>query len=116
MTGAANFPVVSAVAVPAAGRLVARIGKTFDSNSLHDNAADGRFERKEKALPAQQKTVSQIETESAPRWHAQRFSAPFVAQILGQVLAQGSPDIASARAAYAGRAAIGRGRVFDRNV
>lgn len=116
MTGAANLSLVSAVAMPATRRPVARAGKTFDSNGLHDNAADERFRRKEKALPAPQKTLSQIDTNSAPRWHAQRFSSPFVAQILGQVLAQSAPDIASARAAYAGGATIRQGQAFDCNV
>lgn len=116
MTGAANFPVLSAVAMPIARRPVARAGNTFDSNGLRDNATNEGYRRKEKTLPPPQKIVSQIETDSAPTWHAQRLSSPFVAQVLGQVLTQGAPDAASARAAYAGIALISQGRALDCNV
>ena len=113
MTGAANFPVISGAAWPGSRDVVAPVQNISHSNGLHNDAGnrdrygDGsapRFARKES---------SRFGTYSASPWNGPRLTAPFVAQVLGQVLIPKTPDTDSARAAYAGKPLFAEGVLVD---
>jgi len=93
---------------------VAPIEKSCNGNGLNDGASDSRKRRNDSTHRAAQRYLSHSETASAPRWYGPRLSSPFVAQILGQVLAQAEPDMQGARAAYEGAVTRSMGGIFDR--
>jgi hypothetical protein len=117
MSGMTNISPVSQAALSGTARSLARIEKPSVSSSLHDGGAtyDGRNEASPQRTPPQR--LSRSETESAPRWYGPRLAAPFVAQILGQVLPHAEADARSASAAYKSAPAIFRaGICLDREV
>ena len=77
-----------------------RVEKASAGSGLHNRSEADKQRRESAADRIPQQSLSRTETETAPRWHGMRLSAPFVAQILGQVLPQSEPDALSARAAY----------------
>jgi len=110
---------ISSVAGAACGsaKALVRVEKASAGSGLHNRSKADEQRRESAADRIPQQSLSRTETETAPRWHGTRLSAPFVAQILGQVLPQSGPDAASARAAY-GHAGAWRatGIRFDRDV
>lgn len=112
MIGAANLPVVTAAASEAYRAQHARIGKSCAGNGLHneDDFAQSPKGDRRAALP--RRTLCQNDTQAAPAWHGPRWSAPFIAQVLGQILSQDAPDLAAARTAY-GDARMRQGARFD---
>ena len=115
MSGMTPFPLIGGAALPGPRLPLVRVEKASASNGLHNGQAPEEEHRQAETREGSRPTVSRSGTGAAPRWNGPRWSAPFVAQILGQVLAQPAPDAASARAAYA-RAKRLQGRNFDRNV
>lgn len=101
MTGATLLSISSRAVISAPRGSVAPIEKPCGGNGLQNGQAQSQSRRNTDAQTSSQQSVSRIGTEAAPRWHDQRLSAAFVAQVLGQVLCQGAPDVTSARAAYA---------------
>ena len=81
-------------------KALVRIEKASSGSGLHNRFTAEEQRRESAAARTPQQTLSRTETEAAPRWHGTRLSAPFVAQLLGQVLPPSGPDALSARAAY----------------
>jgi len=100
MSGLTTFPNVTGAALSGSGRSLARVEKPSRSNDLHNDMDDGRGPRDHAGEQPPPRRLSQSGTDGAPPWHGPRLSAPFAAQILGQVLPNSGPDAASARAAY----------------
>jgi len=100
MSGLTTFPLVSGTAPSGTGKSLARVEKPSRSNDLHNDMAGGEEPREKAGEPALPHRVSRSGTNDAPRWHGPRLSAPFAAQILGQVLPNSGPDPLWARAAY----------------
>jgi len=109
MNGAADFSLVSRVAQPTSRGIVARIEKISSCNGLQNGPATQGGPRQERQPRTSQNSVSQFETPAGSHWHGPRLSAPFVAQVLGQVLPPDAPNAASAHAAYAGNGFAHRG-------
>jgi hypothetical protein len=100
MSDLTAFPIISGAASSASGRSLARVEKPSRSSDLHDDTAGREGPREQTGDRLSPRAVSRSGTDDAPRWHGPRLSAPFAAQILGQVLPNSGPDAASARAAY----------------
>jgi len=81
-------------------RALVRVEKASAGSDLHNRSETHEQRREAAADRIPQISSCQTETEAAPRWHGTRLRAPFVAQILGQVLPQSGPDASSVRAAY----------------
>jgi hypothetical protein len=113
MTGTANFPLVTGAATPISRNAFVRVGKSCNGNGLHNDDAEPQKRRDDFANRNASRTLSHSETVSAPRWYGPRLAAPFVAQILGQVLAHDTPDTLAARAAYQGTAGVPSGILLD---
>ena len=115
MNATAKFAIVGSTGHTARFRAQSRVEKANASNAPHG-------ERRDNAAPAialspsqPRLCLSQIETaQYEPDWNGPRLTAPFVAQVLGQVLAQGGDETRSA--AYRGEAKIFRARLCDRCV
>jgi hypothetical protein len=116
MSGMTPFPLVPGAAIPAVRLPLARVEKTSASSSLHNGQGPEQEPRHNAASEIPRQTLSRSGTAAAPRWNGSRWSAPFVAQILGQVLAHAAPDVASARAAYARAKRLHGGQKFDQSV
>lgn len=112
MTGTANSLSLYPAAISAA-RAAARVEKIHRSNGLHEERGNGEARGQNPPRRASAPALSHSETQAASSWHGQRLSSPFVAQILGQVLAQGERDVAGARTAYEGAAGVPSGILFD---
>jgi hypothetical protein len=117
MSSLTNVSTVSQAALSGVARSLAPIEKPSAGNGLHNGAAahDERHDASaQRALPQR---VSHSETEDAPRWYGPRLTAPFVAQVLGQVLPRSSADAYAASAAYKSAPALLRpGICFDREI
>ena len=100
MSDLTTFPNVTGAALSGSGRSLARVEKSSRSNDLHNDMGDGQEPRKHAGQQTPPRSLSHSGTDGAPRWHGPRLSAPFAAQILGQVLPNSGPDAVSARAAY----------------
>jgi hypothetical protein len=116
MTGAEILPIARAVTMPNSLGSVARVEKSHDSNRLHNDQAECRFDRRGGSSRVRKSPPTRNGTEAAPRWYGRRLSAGFIAQILGQVLAGGAPDRASAQAVYADTRRTRQGTVLDCSV
>jgi hypothetical protein len=116
MTGMANFPLACGAATTGSRGGIAPVEKSCGSNGLNNGAGAPRKHRDDSIHRAPQQDLSHSETVSAPRWYAPRLSAPFVAQILGQVLAQAEPDTNGARAAYEAAVMRTTGGIYDRRI
>jgi hypothetical protein len=100
MSGLTTFPNVTGATSSASGRSLARVEKPSRSNDLHNDMGDGRGPGDRAGEQTAPRSLSHSGTSDAPRWHGPMLSAPFAAQILGQVLPGSGPDAVSARAAY----------------
>ena len=100
MSGMTNISPVSQAALSGVARSLARIEKPSAGNGLHDGAAANEERRSASAQRALPQRLFQSETEDASRWYGPRLMAPFVAQVLGQVLPRSSADAYAASAAY----------------
>jgi hypothetical protein len=115
MSGMTSFPLIAGAAIPGPRLPLARVEKASASSGLHNGQGPEEEHRQAETREGSRPALSRSGTEAAPCWNGPRWSAPFVAQILGQVLAQPAPDAASARAAYR-RAKRLQGQNFDQNV
>ena len=115
MTGTTTFPLVRGATMIGSWGSVAPVEKSCSGNSLHDGANDSRKRRDDSMPRMSTRELSHSETGSASRWYGPRLSAPFVAQILGQVLAPSEPDMRGARTAYEGAVMRQTGGIFDRS-
>ncbi|HTW33732.1 MAG TPA: hypothetical protein VMD53_03865 [Rhizomicrobium sp.] len=107
------FP-ISQTALSGVAKPLARIEKPSAGSGLHDGATTREERKQASSQGALRRGLSRSETEDAPRWYGPRLTAPFVAQILGQVLPQSGPDAQSANAAYrSGPALFPAGVCFD---
>lgn len=113
MTGAANFPVVPGAAWPGSRGIVAPVENISRSNGLHNDGGSGDRSGNAGTQRFAKKESSRFGTQSAPRWNGPRLTAPFVAQVLGQVLIPKTPDAAAAQAAYAGKPLFAEGSLVD---
>ena len=116
MSGITHFPQIVGAAIPGARLLLARVEKSSASSSLHNGQGPEEEPRQSEPRHLPREALSRSGTAAAPRWNGSRWSAPFVAQVLGQVLAQQAPDAASARAAYARAKRLNGGQKFDQSV
>ncbi len=99
MSGLTNLSSVSQAALSSAKSL-ARIEKPSAGSGLHDGAAANEERRGASTQRVLPQSVSQSGTEDASRWYGPRLTAPFVAQVLGQVLPRSNADACAASAAY----------------
>jgi hypothetical protein len=115
MNATAKFAIVGSSGYTARFRAQPRVEKANASNAAHgerrDNAAPAIV-----LSPSQPRIrLSQIETaKHAPDWNGPRLTAPFVAQVLGQVLAQDGD--AKPSTAYRGDTKFFRALLCDRRV
>lgn len=113
MTGTANSLHLSGAALPTTRWGIARVEKPFGGNDLHEDESNRQNRRDDFVHRGAPQGLSHSETASAPRWYGSRLSTPFVAQILGQVLAPGELDAHGARAAYEAAGSAFSGRFLD---
>jgi hypothetical protein len=109
MTGSVGFPVVCTARAPDWRKPVRRVEKSRSGNGLHDDVAPDDGQTRSSANESRQRPTSRFDTRRAPLRHATRFSAPFVAQILGQVMEGTQENAPSACAAYAHPCGLPRG-------
>ena len=111
MSGMTSLPPIAGLA---ARPPLARVEKASESSSLHNDAPTDEERRESASRQTRRPSESHSGTGAASRWNGPRWSAPFVAQILGQVISRNAPDTVAAHAAYAntGRMRVGVG--FDR--
>ena len=100
MTWTTSISSSAGAAWSGSAKALVRVEKASAGSGLHNRSDADEQHRELGANRLPQSSLSRIETDSVPRWHGTRLCAPFVAQILGQVLAQSGPDALSARAAY----------------
>jgi hypothetical protein len=114
MNTAAKFAIVGTSAHSARFRAQVRVEKINASNAPH---GERRHKDVHTITPAPSRThprLSQIETASHdPNWNGPRLAAPFVAQVLGQVLMQ-DDSRRSALSAYRGEAQVFSALLCDR--
>lgn len=85
---------------------VRRVEKPPPGNALHGEQQDRERSSDERRAVPGDRRVSQIGTASrTPLWNGPRFTAPFVAQVLGQIMPEGTSAAPSALAAYSQRTA-----------
>jgi hypothetical protein len=101
MIGTTGFPVVSR-ALPQGGRTAVPPAENVRSdNDLKNNAETNDRRRGGAAHESRSMSLSRIGTSAALHRDGVHHSAPFAAQIIGQMLEKGSVDVTLARAAYA---------------
>lgn len=92
-----------------------RVEKINASNAPHGERRDKDVRTIALAPLQTNARLSQIETASCdPNWNGPRLTAPFVAQVLGQVLTQDGEDRRSALSAYRGEAQVFSALLCDR--
>lgn len=91
---------VSQAALSGVGKSLARIEKPSAGSGLHDDATANEERHGASAQRTLPPRLSHSDTEDAPRWYGSRLTAPFVAQVLGQVLPRSNADAYAASAAY----------------
>ncbi len=102
MTGNGHIVTVSAAAAAAARHSLTRVEKACKTSDLRDRPGRSDSGGAERRPNARRSHVSRSGTDDyAPLWHGPRLRPAFVAQVLGQVLAQPSGcDPRSVFAAY----------------
>jgi hypothetical protein len=100
MSGMTTLLPVSLSALSGAAKPLAPVKKSSADSGLHDDAARHGDRRQSTSRSAPTQGLSHSETEGASRWYGPRLAAPFVAQILGQVLPHSPSDPMTARTAY----------------
>jgi len=94
-----TLPVLAGAAAQAAGMRAVRIEKCPGSGSSNGEYRDRPEPRERRASHSDRRAVSRDGTgKTAPLWHGPRLRAPFVAQIIGQVLSH--DEAAPQQAAY----------------
>jgi hypothetical protein len=117
MSGMTNISPVSQAALSGVAKSLARIEKPSAGSGLHDGAAANGERRGASAQQAPPQRLSHSETKDAPRWYGQHLTAPFVAQVLGQVLPRSNADAYAASAVYRrAPARVPAGICLDREV
>jgi len=112
-----NLTPVSHTALSSVAKPRARIEKSSAGSGLHDGTAANEERRETSSARALPQRLSHSGTEDAPRWYGPRLTAPFVAQVLGQVLPRSASDALSASVAYGpGVIRIPTGICVDREV
>lgn len=116
MNTTAKFAVVGSSAHSARFRAHPRVEKINASNAPHGERRDKDVRTITLEPVNTNPRLSQIETASCdPDWNGPRLTAPFVAQVLGQVLMQ-DDSRRSALSAYRGEAQIFSALLCDRRV
>jgi hypothetical protein len=117
MNATAKFAIVGGNGYPVRLPAQPRVEKANTSNAPHGERRDNDIHTITLSPSSPRSRLSQIETARyEPDWNGPRLTAPFVAQVLGQVLSQNSESRRSAAAAYCGEAQIFRARLCDRRV
>jgi hypothetical protein len=117
MNATAKFAIVGNTGTSTRWRTQPRVEKANASNAPHSERRDNHVQTITLAPTRPSARLSQIETASyEPDWNGPRLTAPFVAQVLGQVLTQDSDENRSALSAYRGEAKIFRALLCDRRV
>ena len=90
MNAIGALPVWTGGAAKAAGSRGGRVEKTADSAESNGEYRDHAEPRERRGAFADRRALSRSGTGgTAPLWYGPRLRAPFVAQIIGQVLPQG---------------------------
>jgi hypothetical protein len=116
MSGITSFTPVAGAAASGSRLPLTRVEKASESSGLQDDTPTDEERRENASRRPHEPRLSHSGTGGASRWNGPKWSAPFVAQILGQVLTHHAPDTASARAAYARRTVVATGIGIDREV
>ena len=117
MNATAKFAIVGSSGVNARWRTLPRVEKANASNAPHGERRDNDVHLVTRAPSRQSRPLSQIETARyEPDWNGVRLTAPFVAQLLGQVMAKDDDRTPSALSPYDGEAEIPRALLCDRRV
>jgi hypothetical protein len=90
MTAIGALPVRANEAAKAAGSCAPRVEKSADNAESNGEHRGNTQPRERRGPSADRRALSRPGTEaSAPLWYGPRLRAPFVAQLIGQVLAAG---------------------------
>jgi hypothetical protein len=116
MNATAKFAIVSGNGASTHWRTQPRVEKASASNTPHGERRDNDVQTITLTPSRPRARLSQIETSYEPDWNGPRLTAPFVAQVLGQVLAQEGDTRRSALSAYRGEAKVFRALLCDRRV
>jgi hypothetical protein len=117
MNALGKFAIAGSSGHNAAWRMHPRVEKANTSNAPHGERRDNDVQTIVLSPTTRHARLSQIETASyEPDWNGPRLTAPFVAQVLGQVLPQNNEDGRLALSAYRGDAQVFRARLCDRRV
>jgi hypothetical protein len=115
MNVTAKFPVVGSSGHTARFRAQPRVEKANASNAPHGERRDNDVRTIARSPSQPRARLSQIETARyEPDWNGSRLLAPFVAQVLGQVLTPDNEDRRSALSAYRGDAQVFCALLYDR--
>jgi hypothetical protein len=116
MNATAKFAIVGGTGHTARWRTPPRVEKANASNARHGERNDNVTSTITLASVPPSSRLSQIETGYEPDWNGPRLTAPFAAQVLGQVLPQDGSDQRSALSAYRADAQVLRALLCDRRV
>lgn len=99
MSTIGSLPAITRTSVQGAQMRAVRIEKCPASGASNGEYRDRPEPRERRAAHADRRAVSRDGTgKTAPLWHGPRLRAPFVAQIIGQVLTH--DEVAPQQAAY----------------
>jgi hypothetical protein len=117
MNATAKFAIVGSTGHSAGWRTQPRVEKANASNAPHGERRDNDVQTITLVPTRPRARLSQIETARyEPDWNGPRLTAPFVAQVLGQVLSQNGNDSRSTLSAYRGEPQIFSALLCDRCV
>jgi hypothetical protein len=117
MNATAKFAIVGGTGHTARWRTAPRVEKANASNARYGERDDNVISTITLAPLPRHAHLSQIETaQYEPEWNGPRLTAPFVAQVLGQVLTQDGDAKRSALSAYRSEAKVFRALLCDRRV
>jgi hypothetical protein len=113
MSAITRYAIVSASGASASWRMHPRVEKSSGSNDQYGERGESitsiEIQTPRRASP----TVSRNETDACePAWNGSRLSAPFVAQVLGQYMAQNETVLAPAT--YRGETKVFSALLCDR--
>lgn len=117
MNCATGIATVGGAAIPNSARTLARVEKPSGGSGLHNEFTAEERAREFAARRSAQHSLSHSETHGTRNWRGPHLSSPFVAQLLGQVLAGDGADSLSAHAAYRkAHRAVATGMLLDGKV
>ena len=117
MNTTAKFAIVASNGTGTRWRVHPRVEKANASNAPHGERRDNDVQTVTLPPLHARASVSQIGTASyEPDWNGPRLTAPFVAQVLGQVLTTDTNGASSALSAYRGEAKVFRALLCDRRI